>query len=132
MFQVSASTLRRVLWLDAASGIAMGISHAALAGSLSVWTGIPALWLEIAAVIVFGAAALAAWLATRASPPFAGVRLLAAGNFPWVAASGWLAFGAGLSLTAPGLAWVLAQAAVLLLAELEWAGSRRDKRVALA
>lgn len=133
MFHVSASTLRRVLWLDAASGIAMGLSHAALADPLSVWTGIPAVWLEIAAVIVFGAAALAAWLASRASPPPAGVRLLAAGNFAWVAASGWLAFGAGLPLTALGLGWVLVQAvSVLLLAELEWAGSRRDPRVALA
>ena len=133
MFTVSAATLRRVLWLDAASGLAMGQSHFALAGPLSAWTGIPAVWLEVAAVIVFGAASLAAWLASRSSPPATGVRLLAMGNFAWVVASGWLAFGAGLPLTALGLGWVLAQAlTVLLLAELEWAGSRRGQRVALA
>lgn len=133
MFSISASTLRRVLWLDAASGFGMGLSHLALADSLSGWTGIPAGWLQFAAVIVFGAASLAAWLATRASPPAAGVRLLAAGNFAWVAASLWLAFGAGLPLTALGLGWVLVQAVVvLLLAELEWSGSRPARGLAVA
>ena len=126
MFPVSASTLRRVLWLDAASGIGMGLSHLVLAEPLSDWTGIPAAWLQLAAVVVIGAASLAAWLATRASPTAGGVRFLAAGNFAWVAASLWLAFGAGLPLTALGLGWVLMQAAVVLvLAELEWAGSRQ-------
>lgn len=127
MFNVSESTLRRVLWLDAASGLAMGLSHFALAGPLSAWTGIPAVWLEVAAVIVLGAASVAAWLASRSSPPAAGVRLLAAGNFAWVAASVWLAFGAGLPLTTLGLGWLLAQALmVLLLAEIEWAGAGRS------
>ena len=128
MFSISASTLRRVLWLDAASGIGMGLSHLALAEPLSGWTGIPVAWLQVAAVIVFGAAALAAWLATRASPAAAGVRILATGNFAWVAASLWLAFGEGLPLTALGLTWVLLQAVtVLVLAEVEWAGSRQAR-----
>jgi hypothetical protein len=132
MFNISESTLRRVLWLDAASGIVMGLSHLALAESLSGWTGIPSSWLQIAAVIMFGAASLAAWLATRASPPAAGVRMLAGGNFAWVAASLWLAFGAGLPLTAVGLAWVLMQAVVVLvLAELEWAGTGRTRSLAM-
>jgi hypothetical protein len=133
MFTVSPTTLRRVLWLDAASGIVMGLSHLALAEPLSGWTGIPASWLQLAAVIVFGAASLAAWLATRDSPPTAGVRMLAGGNFAWVAASLWLAFGAGLPLTTLGLAWVLMQAVVVLvLAELEWAGARQAQGMALA
>ena len=127
MFSISASTLRRVLWLDAASGIGMGLSHLVLAGPLSAWTGIPATWLLAAAVIVFGAASLAAWLASRTAPPAGGVRLLAAGNFAWVAASLWLAFGANLPLTALGLTWVLLQAVtVLVLAELEWAGAGQN------
>lgn len=133
MFTVSASTLRRVLWLDAASGLGMGLSHLALAEPLSGWTGIPAGWLQVAALVVFGAASLAAWLASRAGAPAGGVRLLAAGNFAWVAASLWLAFGAGLALTALGLAWVLAQAlVVLVLAEFEWAGARGAQRLAVA
>jgi hypothetical protein len=133
MFTVSASTLRSVLWLDAASGIGMGLSHLVLSEPLSGWTGIPATWLQLAAVVVFGAASLAAWLATRASSPGGGVRLLAAGNFAWVAASLWLAFGAGLPLTALGLGWVLMQAVVVLvLAELEWAGSRQARGLVAA
>ena len=130
MLTISASTLRRVLLLDAGSGLAMGLSHFLLADALSEWTGVPDAWLRVAAVIVFGAATLAAWLAARGSTPPAGVRLLAAGNFGWVAASVWLVFGAGLSLTSLGVFWVLAQAVVVLvLAELEWAGA--DRRRAL-
>jgi hypothetical protein len=133
MFTVTPTTLRRVLWLDAASGIVMGLSHLALAEPLSGWTGIPASWLQLAALIVFGAASLAAWLATRASPPAAGVRMLAGGNFAWVAASLWLAFGAGLPLTTLGLVWVLMQAlVVLVMAELEWAGAHRARGMAMA
>lgn len=133
MFTISASTLRRVLWLDAASGLGMGLSHLVLADPLSGWTGIPAAWLQAAALVVLGAASLAAWLATRAEPPAGGVKLLAAGNFAWVAASLWLAFGAGLSLTTLGLGWVLAQAVVVLvMAELEWAGARRTQGLAMA
>lgn len=133
MFTISASTLRRVLWLDAASGLGMGLSHLLLAEPLSGWTGIPAAWLQVAALVVLGAASLAAWLATRVEPPAGGVKLLAAGNFAWVAASLWLAFGAGLSLTPLGLGWVLAQAVmVLVMAELEWAGARRAQGLAMA
>jgi hypothetical protein len=133
MFTVSPSTLRRVLWADAASGLGMGLSHLALAEPLSGWTGIPAAWLQLAALVVFGAVALSGWLASRAEPPAGGVRFLAAGNFVWVAASLWLAFGAGLSLTTLGLGWVLAQAAlVLVFAEFEWAGARDARRLALA
>lgn len=133
MFNVSASTLRRVLWLDAASGLGMGLSHLALAEPLSGWTGIPAAWLQVAALVVFGAASLAAWLASRTDTPAGGVKLLAAGNFAWVAASLWLAFGAGLSLTTLGLVWVLAQAVmVLVMAELEWAGARRARGLVMA
>lgn len=133
MFNVSPTTLRRVLWTDAASGLGMGLSHLALAEPLSGWTGIPAMWLQVAAGIVFGAAALAGWLASRAEPPAGGVRFLAVGNFIWVAASLWLAFGAGLPLTALGRGWVLAQAAmVLVMAEFEWAGARGSQRLAVA
>ncbi len=46
-----------------------------------------------------------------------------------VAASVWVAFGAGLALTPLGLGWVMLQAlAVLVLAELEWSGSRTAQR----
>lgn len=133
MFTVSESALRRVLWLDAASGLGMGLSHLLLADLLSAWTGLPPTWLLASAVLVFGAASLAAWLASRTSPPPAGVRLLAVINFVWVAASVWLVLGAGLPLTALGVGWVLLQAAtVLVMAELEWVGSPRPQKLAAA
>jgi hypothetical protein len=133
MFTVSPSTLRRVLWTDAASGFVMGLSHLALAEPLSGWTGIPVYWLQVAALVAFGAASLAGWLASRSELLAAGVKLLAAGNFAWVAASLWLAFGAGLPLTSLGQGWVLAQAAlVLVMAELEWVGSRTPGGLATA
>lgn len=131
MFTLSIPSLRRVLWLDAVAGWGMALSHLVLAGPLSAWLGIPAAWLQVAAIAVLAPASWAAWLASRREPPAAGVRLLAAVNFAWVAASAWLAFGAGLALTALGLAWVLLQAAmVFVLAELEWAGSRSLPRLA--
>ena len=58
MFTVSASTLRRVLWLDAASGLGMGLSHLALSEPLSGWTGIPATWLQVAAMAGWAVLAL--------------------------------------------------------------------------
>lgn len=133
MFRVSASTLRPVLWLDAAAGLGMGLSHLALTDWLSGLTGLPVTWLLVAVVVVFGAVALSSWLASRAETPMAGVRVLAVANFAWVAASLWVAFGAGLALTPLGLGWVLLQAAfVFVLAELEWAGSRRGARLVAA
>lgn len=133
MFVVSEFALRRVLWLDAASGMGMGLSHLLLADLLSSWTGIPPTWLLLSAVAVFGVASLAAWLASRASAPSAVVRLLAVINFLWVAASVWLVFGAGLPLTPLGSGWVLLQATtVLVMAELEWVGSRKSQRLAAA
>lgn len=133
MFTVSRSTLRRVLWTDAASGLGMGLSHLLFADQLSAWTGIPPTWLLVSAVLLFGAMSLATWLAWRTSPPHAGVRLLAVVNFVWVAASVWLALGAGLQLTALGVGWVLLQAvAALVMAELEWVGSRTTGGLAAA
>ena len=133
MFKVSSTTLRRVLAIDAVLGLGMGLSHLALSDSLSTWLGLPLAWLQVAAVIVLVAASMAGWLATRHSPPGGGVRLLAMGNLGWVAASLWVALGAGLALTPLGLAWVLLQAAVVfVLAELEWVGARSAPMLATA
>lgn len=125
MITISNSSLRRVLWLDAVSGWGMALSHGLMAGLLAAWTGMPIAWLQVAAAAVLLPASWAAWLAMRREPSPAGVRLLALANFAWVAASVWVAFGAGLALTPLGLGWVMLQAlAVLVLAELEWSGSR--------
>ncbi|MDO9032856.1 MAG: hypothetical protein Q7V09_20705 [Hydrogenophaga sp.] len=133
MLNLSVSALRRVLWLDAASGLGMAVAHFALSDLLSEWLGLSLAWLQVSGVIVCGAALLSGALASRARPPAAGVRLLAAGNFLWVAASVWAVWGAGLPLTTLGAVWVLLQAAFVFgLAELEWAGSRQAQSLAVA
>ena len=125
MLTLSVSNLRRVLWLDAVSGVGLALAHVGLSDLLHRWLGLPASWLGVSGAIVLGAALLAGSLAARAAPPRWGVRLLAAGNLLWVVASAWVVWGAGLVLTPWGEVWVLAQAAfVLLLAELQWWGSR--------
>lgn len=133
MFQLSTTNLRRVLWLDAITGMGMFASHLILSDFLSGLTGLPADWLQVIALMVIVPATTSGWLASRSVPPRAGVRLLAIGNFAWVAASLWVAFGAGLALTPMGMGWVLMQALfVLVLAELEWAGTGRTPRLAAA
>ena len=133
MLNLSVSALRRVLWLDAASGLGMAVAHFGFSDLLSEWLGLPLAWLQVSGVIVCGAALLSGALASRPRPPAAGVRLLAAGNFLWVAASVWAVWGAGLPLTTLGAVWVLLQAAfVFALAELEWAGSRQAQGLAVA
>ena len=133
MLNLSVSALRRALWLDAASGLGMAVAHFGFSDLLSERLGLPLAWLQVSGVIVCGAALLSGALASRAHPPAAGVRLLAAGNFLWVAASVWAVWGAGLPLTTLGAVWVLLQAAFVLgLAELEWAGSRQAQGLAVA
>ena len=133
MLNVSVSALRRVLWLDAAGGLGLAVAHFGFPGLLSEWLGLPLAWLQVSGFIVCGAALLSGMLASQARPPAAGVRLLAVGNFVWVAASVWVVWGAGLPLTSLGVAWVLLQAVfVFVLAELEWAGSRQPQPLAVA
>lgn len=133
MFQVSPTTLRQVLAIDAVLGLGMGLSHLSRSADLSAWLGLPESWLRLAALTVLVAASMAGWLAMRRRPPGGAVRALALGNFGWVVLSLWVVLGAGLALTPLGLAWVMLQAVVVfVLAGLEWVGSNRAPGVALA
>lgn len=128
MMQPSTLMLRRILAFDAASGAAMAIAHFGASEKLSSWLGLPAWWLTVSGLILLGAVSLAATLALQALPSRRGVRLLAIGNFVWVAASIWVVSGAGLALTPFGVTWVLLQAVVVfVLAELEWLGTRANQ-----
>lgn len=125
MLSVSTAALRRILWLDASTGVAMAISHLAFADLIAGWTGMPHRWLLGMAAAVAGFVLLAGWLASRVKPPSAGLRALVAINLGWVAMSLWMVLASGLPLTALGVGWVLLQACfVLILAILEWAGIR--------
>ena len=127
----SSQGLRRVLWLDAASGAGMGLAHLGLSGWLAAWLGYPPAWLLASGLVVLPFALLAATLARRTR--MAGVRLLAVGNFAWVAVSAVVLFSGVGQPTALGQVYVLAQAAfVLLLAELQWTATRRTPQLQAA
>lgn len=131
----SPTVLRRVLAFDAASGAGTGVLHLLLAPLLSTWLGLPEALLQASGVAIFAFVVLAGWLALQTSPPRAPLMAIVVLNFAWAIACLWLAFGAVVNPTPLGMAYLLVQAAVvLLLAELEWMGWRQlatDQRMPL-
>ena len=106
-----SSFLRRALLADAATSGAMGLLLLGSAGVLESLLGGPA------------------WL-LRAS---AAVWLVIGANALWIVDSVLLALSGWLPLTKLGVAFILAQAAVVLVfAELEYIGLRRSARTAIA
>jgi hypothetical protein len=114
--------LRRVLYFDAATCIAMGLSLILLAQPLAPLLGLPALLLESAGAALFPIAAFIGWAATHRRATW----LVIAGNVAWVAASLLLVTVGWVEPSALGYAFVLAQAAaVAVLAALEHAAYAR-------
>jgi hypothetical protein len=121
-----AILLRRVLWLDAATCIAMALFLMLLAQPLAPLLGLPAALLEGAGAVLVPVAAFIAWVATRAAFLRPGTWLVVAGNAAWVAASAGLLAVSELAVTPMGFAFVTLQAsAVTLLAILEYLGVSR-------
>jgi len=130
---VSPQGLRRVLWLDAASGAGMGLAHLGLSGWLATWLGYPPSWLLATGLAVLPFALVAASLARRTRTPTTGVRLLALVNFAWVAASVALLLSGAGQPTVLGQIYVAAQAVfVLVMAELQWMATRRTPQLQAA
>lgn len=122
----SPTVLRRVLAFDAASGAGTGVLHLLLAPLLSTWLGLPEALLQASGVAIFVFVLLAGWLALQASPPRGPLMAIVLLNFAWAIACLWLAFGGAFNPTPLGMAYLLVQAAVVLvLAELEWMGWRQ-------
>jgi hypothetical protein len=118
--------LRRVLWLDAATGVVTGLLQVLLAKQLSELLGLPVSLLMISGWTIFGYVALIAFIATRPFIPHAGVWLLIAANGLWVLGCLALLFGGLVAPTLAGQGFIAVQAvAVGLLAELQWVGLRR-------
>ena len=129
--------LSRVMWVDAASCAATGALQVGLTDTLARLTGLPAGLLLGTGVFLLAYAALAAAMAMRATPPRTLIGLVVAGNFGWAAACAALLASGLFAVTALGMAWVIAQAAtVVLLAEAQWMGLRATRvgaaRAALA
>lgn len=128
----SPAGLRRVLAFDALSGAATGALQLGLTGLLAPWLGLPAALLQGSGIAIFAFVALAGWLALQAAPPRLALGALVVGNFAWVIGCLVLAFGGATGLTGLGMAYLVFQAVVvLILAELQWMGLRRQ-RLALA
>jgi hypothetical protein len=123
--------LRQSLKLDAAASGALGVLLAAGGAVLDELLGIPAeVLVPVGGFLVLYAASL--WfLGTRARVSRPAAWVIVAGNLVWVAASVVAAVAGWWSPTALGVAVVLAQAAaVVVFAELQFAGLRRSRAVA--
>ncbi|PAX06583.1 hypothetical protein [Sphingomonas lenta] len=120
--------LRRVLAFDAATCAAMGAGLVAGAEPVAAVTGLPAAALPGVGAALVGFAGVLGWLATRATVPEGPVRAVVAGNLAWSVASVALVASGAVALTGLGQAAVLAQAAaVVVIAELEVLGLRRER-----
>ena len=126
----SSRFLPRVMAADALSCAATGALQLGLADALSQWTGLPAALLTGTGVFLLPWALLAAWIARRPVPPRRPIGLVAIGNLAWAGGCGALLTSGPVTLTAWGVAWVLAQAVVVVgLAALQWRGLRDRARV---
>ena len=116
--------LKRVLLLDSASCLLMGIGLALGAGMLAGPLGLSEALLSGAGLLLIPLGLFIGWLGTRSVAPAAFVWVVILGNLGWTAESLFVAFGQP-GITALGTAFVAAQAAAVLgLACLEYAGLR--------
>ncbi len=122
----SPNFLRRVLWLDAATGAATGALQLLLAGFLAGLLGLPETLLVVSGWAIFGYVALIGFIATRQFVPAPLVWLLIGANFFWVLGCLALLLGDWVMPTLAGKAFIAIQAVTVgLLAELQWVGLRK-------
>lgn len=125
--------LPRVMAADAVSCAATGGVQLAATAPLAALTGLPAGLLGATGAFLLVYALAAAWMAWRRPTPRTLVGAVAAGNLAWAVGCGALLSTDALPLTGWGTAWLLAQAAVVVvLAELQWTGLRRSRPAASA
>lgn len=124
----SSRFLPRVMWADAASCAATGALQLLAARPLEALTGLPLALLTGTGVFLLLYALLAGWIARRQPVPRTLIGLIALGNLGWALACALLIFGSGLMLSGWGVAWVAAQAlVVIVLADLQWLGLRATR-----
>jgi hypothetical protein len=113
--------LRNVLFADAASCLASGAAQTLLAEPLSDALRLPLPLLVGTGIFLLAYAAVVAAVATRETVPRALVWFFVVGNFGWALACAALLASGLVAPTSLGIAWVIAQAAtVVVLAELQW------------
>ena len=122
--------LKRVLLLDAASCLGMGILLAAGAGPLAPLLGLGSSLLLGAGAVLVPIGLFILWAGARRTLLPAAVYLIVAGNLLWVIESVLVVRGTE-AITSLGTAFVLVQAAAVAgLCALEWLGIRRVRGVA--
>jgi len=123
-----SSSLRRVLWVDAATCLAMGALLVLFSAPLASLLGLPALLLSYAGAALFPVAVFMGWVAFRdgmSVVSVVGTWVVILGNVGWVAGSLLVLFL--LSPTGLGIAFVIVQGvAVALLAAAEYVGLERS------
>lgn len=124
--------LKRVLLLDAASCLAMGVILWPAAEALSGPLGLPQSLVAGAGVLLVPLGLFILWLGTRAAAPAVLIYLVIAGNIIWAGESFVLAFG-DAAIKPLGTLFVAGQGgAVLGLALLEALAVRRSRVAAQA
>jgi hypothetical protein len=125
-FFASPHFLRRVLWVDAASGVATGLLQFAFADALAPLLGLPVellLWSSyLLAAFVLGIG----WIASRSTLSAGAVWLLIGCNVVWVLGCLGLLVSSQVAPTTWGVVFLTTQAiTVALFVELEWMGVRK-------
>jgi len=124
-----SSLLRRALLADAVISGAAGALQLAATGPLSGMLAIEAGWLQRSGVILLVWTAFLGWVLTR-KPVSSSLAWTVIGlNLAWVAASILVLVEGAIAPNTLGMAYVLAQAAVVaIFAELQFFGLRRQSR----
>jgi hypothetical protein len=122
----SASFLRKVLLVDAATCAGAGALMSGGAGALAPLMNLPSALLLEAGIALFPVAAFIGFVATRARLSTAAVWIVIVGNSLWIAGSLWVMAGGTVAPNALGQSFVAGQAgAVAVLAFLEYIGVTR-------
>ena len=103
----------RLLLVDAATCVTMGMLLTVGAGPIGRVTQIPPDLLFYAGLVLFPIGAFMAVVATRPAISPAAVRLIVLGNFAWVAGSLLILVGGWIAPNTVGLIFVMAQALVV-------------------
>jgi hypothetical protein len=122
-----SSFLRLVLLADAAASGATGLLVLIGGDFLEGLLGIPAALLRAAGLILLPYVAFVVYVGTRESLARPAIWAIIVCNVSWTAASALLLMGPSIAPTALGYAFVIGQAAVVvLLAALQYLGLRRQ------
>lgn len=125
--------LRHVLVADALSCVATGLAQVLFAPVLAQWLALPGDLLVGTGWFLLAYAAVVGFIATRDPIPSGFVWLFVAGNIAWAILCVVVLASGSIAPTTLGIAWVLGQAAVVVvLAELQWTGLRRQAALSWA